>query len=105
MNNLMEKNKFNSDQIKKYHQNCQKFNPSVHIVQNPSSDDSPSSCKRNLSAHSKISHKTSFLISRRKPSVAFESPSERSDVEVFKNENPLSKTRRNFSTRKKQDFS
>ena len=37
--------------------------------------------------------------------MAFESPSERSDVEVFKNENPLSKTRRNFPTRKKQDFS
>ena len=43
-NNLMEKNKFNNEQIKDYRKKCDGFNPSTHSIQtpNPSSDENTS---------------------------------------------------------------
>lgn len=42
MNSLMEKNKFNNEQIKEYNKKCLKYNPTVHLLPpQPSSDDSP----------------------------------------------------------------
>ena len=42
LNNLMEKNKFNQDQIKQHRKKCHHFNPSTHIIPNPSSDEKAS---------------------------------------------------------------
>lgn len=103
MNCLIERNKFNGEQIRDYQKRCEKFNPSLHLLPQSSGEDSPSSCRRNMSATSKMSLKTSFVISRRKPSFTFDSPSERSDAEVFKGEIPLSRTIKNLSSTKRPE--
>lgn len=100
---LMERNKFNGEQIKQFQSQATAFNPSVLILPNLSSDENQqkSLTQRNQSSgESRMSLRTSFIISKRKPSYTFESPSEKSDGEVLKNDLPFSRTIRNFSNRK-----
>lgn len=103
MNTLLEKNKANIEQIKDYEKSCKSFHPSVQV----SSDENPSAYNRNDSSKgSKLSLRKSFVISKRKPSFAFESPSDRSEAELTQKDLlPFSRTTRNFSKTKKPEVS
>ena len=70
-----------------------------------SSDENPSAYSRNDSSKgSKLSLRKSFVISKRKPSMALESPSDRSEAELSKGDFPFSRTTKNFSKQKKPEI-
>jgi hypothetical protein len=80
MNELLEKNKKNSEQISTYFKRVEHYNPSIHQL-GTSSDENQTVFRNESSGGSRISLKTSFIISKRKPSFSFESPStDKSDV-------------------------
>lgn len=59
------------EQIKAYSLKCESFNPAIHLIINPSSDQNKSFNRNDSSVNSKASIRTSFVISKRKQSFTF----------------------------------
>ena len=66
----MEKNKQNAEQIKNFYaKSCKSFKANAQVL--VSSDENPSYSRNDSSSGSKMSLRTSFVISKRKPSLTF----------------------------------
>ena len=100
----MEKNKQNAEQIKNFYaKSCKSFKANAQVL--VSSDENPSYSRNDSSSGSKMSLRTSFVISKRKPSLTFQSPSDRSEVDLKKADMPFSRTIKNFSKSRKEEVS